>query len=86
MKCLLAVLLLLLAEPAHAHDLWLAKEADGLVLYYGHKHSAHAGSQFVEYDPRWVRESLCIDRAGTAVTLEPAASYPYRIRAACAAA
>lgn len=83
---LLFVLAISLAAPAAAHDLWLAKEEGELGLYYGHKYSAHEGAELIEYEPAWVRDALCFDRAGAQIAFEARAAYPYRMRGECAAA
>jgi nickel transport protein len=85
MRILIAVVLVLLAGPAWAHDLWLEKEADGFGLYSGHKHSGHAGAQITQYRPEVVKEALCFDEQGQRMAFDAEAAYPYRIRAACAA-
>jgi len=84
MQWLLVVLALLAAHHAYAHDLWLEKEAGGVVLQYGHKHSAHEGEKLIEYPPLWVKEALCFDREGARVSFEARQGYPYRMLGDCA--
>jgi nickel transport protein len=86
MKIFLFTMVMAVAGQAHAHDLWLEKEDGGYGLYYGHKHSHHEGTTFVEYDPEWVRQGLCFDAAGTSVPFESDGNYPYRMRGECAVA
>jgi nickel transport protein len=94
-KLLAAATLLVLAGQASAHDLWLEREGEGFGLYYGHKHSGHAGVKLMKYEPEWVREALCFDAAGRKLAFQSAQSfrspqspptYPYRIPRECAAA
>jgi nickel transport protein len=86
MRVSVVVVVILLAGPAWAHDLWLEKEAGGFGLYYGHKHSTHEGAQLMEYRPDWVKEALCLDEQGARNAFEAQAAYPYHIRGDCAAA
>jgi nickel transport protein len=86
MRIPILLVLVLLAGPAWAHDLWLEKEAAGLVLYYGHKHSGHEGAQTMEYQPELVKEVLCFDDQGARAAFQAQAAYPYRIRGECATA
>ncbi len=82
---LLATLLCLMgAMPARAHDLWLERGSDGVVLYYGHRHSSHEGPDLVEYSPGWLKETVCVDRKGGHVPAAAADTYPVRIAADCA--
>ena len=80
------VLCVLSCPPAWGHDLWLERSPDGVVLYYGHKHSSHEGAELVEYSPQWVQETVCVDRQGIRVPVVATETYPVRIDAACAAA
>jgi nickel transport protein len=86
MRTSIFAVVILLAGPACAHDLWLEKEPGGLVLNYGHKHSGHEGAQSMVYRPEWVKEALCFDEQGARVTFDAQAAYPYRMRGECAAA
>ena len=87
MKRLLLAAVLVLSGSAHAHDLWLEREGqgEGIGLYYGHKHSLHGGAKFLEYQPEWVREALCLDASGKESAFQASGTYPYRIRGKCAA-
>lgn len=82
---LTAAVFLLCALPALAHDLWLEKDGNGYLLYQGHRHSAHAGAELVQYDPAFAKNAVCVDDAGTVRTPAPAPSFPVRIAASCAA-
>ncbi len=86
MKLFVFAAVMVVAAQAHAHDLWLEKEDGGYGLFYGHKYSRHEGTTFVEYEPEWVRQGLCLDAAGTSIPFESDDVYPYRMRAECAVA
>jgi len=58
--------LLLCAMPARAHDLWLEKDSSGYLLHQGHRHSAHAGAEYVRYNPAFAKSVVCIDVGGAA--------------------
>jgi len=81
----IALLALLLAPPALAHDLWLEKEGNVLVLHQGHKHSSHASSETQPYDAGFVKAALCLDTAGAARTLPAVKGVPWRSSADCPA-
>lgn len=76
--------LLLCAIPSHAHDLWLEKESGGYILHQGHRHSAHAGAEYVNYDPSFVKTAVCLDTGGTAKPQAFGKSFPVRIAGDCA--
>jgi len=78
------MLLLLVARPALAHDLWLEREGAAFTLYQGHRHSAHAGAEVVPYPAEAVREVMCLDAAGRASRPALRLHVPLRIEAACA--
>ncbi len=83
MRPLLTLLPLLTALPAVAHDLWLEKEGNALILLQGHKHSAHAGAETLPYEPGFVQSALCVDAGGTARPLPPARTTPLKVAAEC---
>jgi nickel transport protein len=80
-----ALLLLALALPAAAHDLWLAKDAGAYVLYQGHRHSVHAGAEVVPYDPGAVRNAACLDPGGAIKPLAAGKTHPVRLTGDCSA-
>ncbi|BAN34602.1 hypothetical protein SCD_n00760 [Sulfuricella denitrificans skB26] len=82
---LLAVALLLCTLPALAHDLWLERDSNGYLLYQGHRHSAHAGAEFVNYDPAFAKSAVCVDDSGAARSPALVKSFPVRIAANCTA-
>lgn len=79
------LLLLLAALPADAHDLWLEKEAAGLTLLQGHRHSAHAGAETIGYEPGFVREALCLEDSGRSKSLAVGRTAPWKVATDCAA-
>lgn len=72
---------------ARAHDLWLEREpaGAGIALQQGHRSTAHAGDGHVAYAPGFVRQATCHDAQGRSQPLAPAAAYPARFPAGCAA-
>jgi len=85
MKRIPALLALLAALPASAHDLWLEKEAGGLTLLQGHRHSAHDGTETIAYEPGFVREALCLENSGRSKPLPVGRAAPWQATADCAA-
>jgi nickel transport protein len=73
-----ASLLILLAFPAAAHDLWLERESGGLTLYQGHKYSAHGGAETIPYDANFVKEVLCLEASGRTKPLAPSKTAPWK--------
>lgn len=69
----------LLSFPALAHDLWLEAEKGALVLYQGHRHSAHAGSDQEPYDPAIFQGARC----GSTLVQPLSRSYPLRFAGDC---
>lgn len=85
-RCFLPLLALLLSLPALAHDLWLEREAAGVTLYQGHKHSSHGGAETIPYDPAFVKDALCLDAGGRTKLLALTKLAPWRTATAdCAA-
>jgi nickel transport protein len=81
-----ALLLLISAFPALAHDLWLERESGGITLYQGHKHSSHGGAETIPYEPAFVKDALCLEATGRVKPLPLAKTAPWRATAAdCAA-
>lgn len=85
-----AVLLLTCAAAAvQAHELWIAREAGGYTLYYGHHHHGHhhadhAGARAPAYARDFVREARCYDADGRVVA-EGGGGSPWRMQGSCAA-
>jgi len=70
--------LLLPAFPLFAHDLWLEREAAGITLYQGHKHSAHGGAETIPYDASFVKEAVGLDVSGRTKPLPVPKQAPWR--------
>lgn len=86
MHRLCAILFLLSALPAVAHDLWLERESGSLTLYQGHKHSSHGGAETIPYDANFVKEAICLEASGRGKPLALAKAAPWRTATAdCAA-
>ena len=77
-------MLLLWTSPGTAHDLWLERDGDDLVLQYGHLHSAHAGEERLVYAPGMVRDVRCTDARGEPRDAPPGTTWPVRIAGPCA--
>lgn len=80
-----ACLLCALVPPAHAHDLWLERDAGGYTLYQGHKYSSHAGTETMPYDAAFVKSASCLDAAGAVQALKTGQPSPWKAKAECAA-
>lgn len=76
---------LALIGSVQAHDLWLEPANDGYTLLYGHRHSAHAGSDTVAYRPEAVQRMTCFDTAGNALGHGDTRAYPAHLGGDCAA-
>lgn len=70
-----------LAAPAH--DLWLAREQNGFVLYQGHRHSAHQGQEIVPYPATAVSGAICLDGKGSLTPVRYGSVHPVRVDADC---
>jgi nickel transport protein len=81
-----ALLLLPIALPAAAHDLWLERDNGGLTLYQGHKYSSHGGAEAIPYEASFVKGALCLEAGGRNKPLALARAAPWRTTATdCAA-
>lgn len=80
-------LLLLLAcmKPLYAHDLWLEQSGKHLILYQGHRHSAHAGAETMEYGKNFVTSATCLDAKGAKRPLAIVGASPWTASGDCAA-
>ncbi len=84
-RIILALVAVLGASPAYGHDLWLQREDQDFVLYYGHRYSHHEGPETIEYRPDMVRRASCFDTVGVETRLVLPEAYPLRFRCAGAA-
>lgn len=74
MRRRISILFMVLVAPlAWGHDLWIERESDSYVLYYGHR-----GEDRLEYPPAWVREAHRFDETGATIPLPAAEATPYR--------
>ena len=78
----ISLLIVLIALPAFAHDLWLEREAAGITLYQGHKFSSHGGAEMIPYDASFVKEAVGLDAAGRTKLLPATKQPPWRIATA----
>ncbi len=76
---------LALIGSVEAHDLWLDPANNGYTLLVGHRHSAHAGRDTVEYSPDAVERMTCFDTAGKATGQGDTRTYPAHVGGDCAA-
>jgi nickel transport protein len=75
----------LLSGIAHAHDLWLEPSGQRLTLYQGHRHSAHKGSDTLDYGKTFVTSATCLDASGGKRPLVIASHAPWTASGDCAA-
>lgn len=83
--CGIGTFFLLAAAPVAAHDLWLENDDGTLTLLQGHKHSAHAGTETLPYEPGFVKAAACLDAGGTAKPIPLPRGTPTKVTADCAA-
>jgi nickel transport protein len=76
---------LLIAWPAWAHDLWLERHADGLLLQYGHRHSGHEGNEIEAYPADMVLAVDCFAADGTPGSVAHSAGTPVIFSGPCEA-
>jgi nickel transport protein len=81
----LALLILLLALPARAHDLWIERDGALHILAHGHERSAHEGAKTLEYKPETVKQALCVDVTGNVIDADLRRAYPATLKGDCAA-
>jgi nickel transport protein len=81
----LAALLCLGAPTAFAHDLWIEKSGQQFTLYQGHRHSAHAGAETMDYGKNFVTAALCFDGRGGKRLLAATSPAPWKASGECAA-
>jgi hypothetical protein len=75
---ILAVAALAAPSAPAAHDLWLGRDGDGLVLRYGHR-----GGEALPIDPAQVTSIRCLERGGATKEIRAAAvASPTAIRVA----
>lgn len=67
---------LLAAWPAVAHDLWVERQANRLVLQYGHERSGHGGVGLLAYSPAQVQRTACFDAQGRELAAVTSETYP----------
>jgi nickel transport protein len=77
---------MLAAAPGHieAHDLWLERNEEGLILCYGHMGDGQDGVARIEYPPEHVLSVICLDSRGNSLEPDIDLSYPVRICCGCA--
>ncbi len=83
-KAFLVFCALLVCRTVIAHDLWIEKTGDGCILYYGHKHSQHDGTKFMQYSPDVVLNAECFDKDGRPGEVNMTRTHPVRIMGSCA--
>jgi nickel transport protein len=81
----LLLLATFVALPALAHDLWLEKSGKHLTLYQGHRLSAHAGADTLDYGKTFVTAATCLDARGGKRPLAVAGTAPWTASGDCAA-
>jgi nickel transport protein len=75
----------LVCSSALGHDYWFQHEGDQVVLYQGHRYSAHKGEDRVPYDAAIVQAAYCALETGDVTEVVLTAASPLRFRAGCAA-
>lgn len=85
MRVLLILAGLACIPLAQAHDLWLEKSGKHLTLYQGHRQSAHAGAETLDYGKHFVTAATCLDARGAKRPLAVAGTVPWTASGDCAA-
>ena len=86
MKRLALLFLVLAATSARAHDFWIERTAEDLVLLYGHGRAHNEEARLSEYRPEIVARVDCFDGEGTRGEAAVSSESPIRISGGCAAA
>jgi nickel transport protein len=75
--------LLVVWSFAASHDLWIEKEGNRYVLYYGHLHPKNGDEKLIKYKPEEVLKFECLDVSGKAITSKFERSYPAKLEGSC---
>ena len=79
-----AIFLSISAGSTSAHEMWLAKHDQGLVLCYGHTGATHDDTATIRYDPAEVLRVECYDINGNGGEISIERAYPLVIPDSCA--
>jgi nickel transport protein len=74
---------LVLSSIAVSHDLWIEKDGNFYVLYYGHLHPKQGDEKLIKYKPEEVLKFECFDVNGKAITSKIERSYPAKLQGSC---
>ncbi len=77
-------IMFLVCRAAWAHELWLEKNEQGLVLLKGHTGATHGEREVNEYDPAEVMRVECFDGGGRGGEMEFVHAYPVTLPDSCA--
>jgi nickel transport protein len=84
LRCAATFLLFASCCNAIAHEYWIEKQGNRSILNQGHTTGAHSGPAQVPIDPAIIREVICLDPAGKALSIKPPKVIPPVVEANCA--
>ncbi|WP_456401693.1 DUF4198 domain-containing protein [Persephonella sp.] len=72
-----------LSVYALGHELWVEKEDEHFILFFGHNSSIYNDRNVVEYDPKRVSSVICVYRDGSVREIIPERNYPVKVKSSC---
>ncbi len=79
------ILILIFFHSALSHDLWIEKDNDKFVLYYGHFKPQNNEEKFIKYGLENILEVHCFDTKGNPIKIKIDNNYPLKIENSCKA-
>ncbi|MFN3598672.1 MAG: DUF4198 domain-containing protein [Aquificaceae bacterium] len=76
---------MLIFSFGYAHELWLERKDDKMVLYYGHVKPKEEEEGLISYKAENILRALCFNREGKKVEVQIEKSYPLSFPANCSA-
>lgn len=67
----------------HAHDLWIQKENQHYVLYYGHLNPKENESKLIPYEPQNILRFDCFNKESKLITAKIEKRYPAKLTGDC---
>jgi len=83
MKYLYFILIIFINLSIFPHDLWIQKENNSYVLYYGHIHPKQGESKIIPYRAENIFKYECYNKEGKLIINKFDQSYPVKITGSC---